>query len=255
LNKSSLTILLLGFFLVFSLVEIPNASAVITVFNDKTTFLTNTGSTSATGSLPDLGLIAGGAAATQTLGSVTFTITTPSSELYVGAAGVGIPGNDWTTINPGPDIAISDIENLNADLASPVIALGFDVIEPTTGIGCVSTTCVDSTFSVTLKNGPTTVGSFQFNAPDDVLAFVGVSSTLPFDRVEIRDITANIDDEYFGEFYTKTPSVVGGSLIPIDKTALLIAGIQTSYSILIGFAVVGTGAFIALLYSTKKTKS
>jgi len=133
-----------------------------------------------------------------------FTITPPSLELFIGAAGVsGVPGSDWTTINPGPDIAISGIENLNADLSSTVFALGFDIVEPTTGFGC-NNTCVDTTFSAILKNGPTTVGSFQFNAPDNVLAFVGVSSDLPFDRVEILDITANIDDEYFGEFYTSS---------------------------------------------------
>ena len=114
-----------------------DASAAITVFNDKTTFLIDTGATSATGPLPNLGLIPGDAAASQTVGTVTFTITPPSSELYIGAAGVTpVPGLDWTTINPGPDIAISDIENLNVDLSSPVFSLGFDFVEPTTGIGC-----------------------------------------------------------------------------------------------------------------------
>jgi len=205
MNKTPLIILFLGFFVVFSLIEIPNANAAITTYFDKATFLSNTGSTSATGALPDLALIPGGAAASQTVGTVTFTITPPSSELYIGATGINpVPGFDWTSLNPGPDIGISDIENLNADLSSPVFALGFDIVEPTTGIGCNNTTCVDTTFSVTLKNGPTTVDSFQFNAPDDVLAFVGVQSDTAFDRVEIRDVTANIDDEYFGEFYSST---------------------------------------------------
>jgi Ca2+-binding RTX toxin-like protein len=46
------------------------------------------------------------------------------------------------------------------------------------------------------------VDTFLFNAPDDVLAFVGVWSDRPFDKVEIRDTTATIDDEYFGEVFT-----------------------------------------------------
>ena len=107
--------------LVFSiLILVPvgfqDASAVITVFNDKTTFLTATSATSATGPLPNLGKIVGDAAASQTVGTVTFTITPPSSELFIGAAGVNaVPGLDWTAINPGPDIAISDIENLKEE--------------------------------------------------------------------------------------------------------------------------------------------
>ncbi len=227
-----------------------DASAVITVFNDKTTFLTSTSATSATGILPDLGLIVGGGAASQTVGTVTFTITPPSSELYIGASGVGpVPGSDWTTINPGADIAISDIENLNADLSSSVLSLGFDFVEPTTGFGCNNTTCVDSTFSVTLKNGPTTVGSFQFNAPDNVLAFVGVQSDTEFDRVEIREITGNNDDEYFGEFYTSIPppsvEIIGGEIIPIDTTSLLLAGTQTfSWMIPVVLSGIGIGLFV-----------
>ena len=189
--------------LLFVPVGFQDASAVITVFNDKTTFLTSTSATSATGPLPDLGLIAGGATASQTVGTATFTITPPSSELYIGGAGTGIPGGDWTLLNPGADIAISDIENLNVDLAAPVFAFGFDFVEPTSGVGAGGG-FVDSTFSLTLKNGLAIVDSFQFNAPDDVLAFVGVSSDLPFDRVEIRDITATTDDEFWGEFYTSS---------------------------------------------------
>ena len=242
-------------FLAFSIlllvpVGFQDASAVITVFNDKTTFLTSTSATSATGPLPNLALIPGGAAASQTVGTVTFTITPPSSELYIGAAGVNpVPGFDWTAINPGPDIAISDIENLNADLSSAVFSLGFDFVEPTTGFGCNNTTCVDSTFSVTLKNGPTTVGSFQFNAPDNVLAFVGVQSDTEFDRVEIREITGNNDDEYFGEFYTSIPppsvEIIGGEIIPIEQTSLILAGTQSfSWMIPVVLSVLGIGMFV-----------
>ncbi len=257
LNKSSLTILFLGFLVVFSLADIPNANAAITVYTDKAIFLINTGSTSATGPLPDLGLIAGGAAASQTVGTVTFTITPPSSELYIGAAGKPVvPGLDWTAINPGPDIAISDIENLNVDLSSPVVSLGFDFVESTTGIGC-KFTCVDSTFSLTLKNGLTSIGSFQFNAPENVLAFVGVHSDTAFDRVEIRDITANIDDEYFGEFYTSEPlpsdQLIGGVLIPIETTSLLLAGTQMTASWLIPVVVAGSG--IVLVFVRKSENS
>jgi len=63
---------------------------------------------------------------------------------------------------------------------------------------------VDSTFTVTLKNGVNTVASFQFNAPDDVFAFVGVQSDMSFDKVEIRETVGGDEDENFGEFFTGT---------------------------------------------------
>src|SRR5437762_13116443 len=87
------------------------------------------------------------------------------------------------------------------DVASPVLALGFDFVEPAVDAQCFAP-CVDSTFTVTLKNGTATVGVFTFNAPNNMLAFVGVLSDTPFTRVEIRDTTFTIDDEFFGEVFT-----------------------------------------------------
>jgi len=248
LNKLFITVLLAISFSV--LLGSQNAFADISTFTDKTTFLASTGATSATGPLPNLGLIPGGPTASQTVGTVTFTISPPSSELYIGAAGKPVvPGLDWTAINPGPDIAISDIENLNVNLAAPVSSLGFDIVEPSMGFD-PGTGFTDTTFSFTLKNGPAIVDSFQFNVPDDVLAFVGVSSDLPFDRVEIRDITATNDDEYWGQFYTSSiplppPKVVGGELIPIQATSLLLTNTQSfSWMIPVVFSILGIGLFV-----------
>ena len=177
------------------------ADATILTFNDRATFLAATGAANATGPLPNLGFVPG----SQTVGTVTFSITAPSSALFIGALGAGVPGGDWTSLHPGNDIAISDVENLNAALAAPVFSLGFDFVEPNVNAECFAT-CFDSTFAVTLWSGGSAVGSFTYNAPDEVLAFVGVSSDTAFDRVEIRDVTATIDDEYWGEFYTgRTP--------------------------------------------------
>ena len=52
-------------------------------------------------------------------------------------------------------------------------------------------------------------------SPDDVLAFIGVWTDAPFDRIEIIDTTATIDNEYFGKFYTGTVA------IPIPATVWL----------------------------------
>ena len=109
---------------------------------------------------------------------------------------------EWTDILCGSTLGISkgfgDVatEDLDVQLAQKVSAIGFDFVEGTTS-GC-GTGCTDSTFEVTLLNGGsagTPVGSFTFNAPDDVAAFVGVTSTSAFDYVTIRETTGTNDNE------------------------------------------------------------
>jgi len=101
---------------------------------------------------------------------------------------------------------------LDATFVAPVYSAGFDFVEP--NCSPQSTPCfngdigtnvilnLDSEFEVTLKLGGVVVDSFTFNAPDDIAAFVGVTSDEPFDKMEIRETTGNADNEYFGEFYS-----------------------------------------------------
>lgn len=184
-----------------------SANATIITFSNKAAFLTATSATSATGPLPDLGLIPGGASASITVGSVTFSIAPPSSGLFIGTAGRSdVINNDWTLRLPGPDIAISDVENLNVDLVSPLFSFGFDFVEPQYDPQYAP--FVDSTFTVTLKNSGVIVDSFTFNAwPHDTPVFIGVWGGTAFNRVEIRETVGGIDDEYFGQFYTGTTPV------------------------------------------------
>jgi hypothetical protein len=168
------------------------AHATIMTYSDKSSFLSDTSATSATGPLPDLGSVG----SSVTIGDITF-----SGSLWVGAGGdPRVPGGEWSAINPGNEIAINGAENLDADLAASVYSFGFDFVEPSTDLYC-NAPCYDSTFGVTLYDNATVVDSFTFNAPDDVLAFVGVWSDTAFNRVEIRDLTDTIDNEFFGEFY------------------------------------------------------
>jgi len=202
-----------------------------TVYADRAAFLADTAAVSATGSIPDLG--AGVYAAT--LGSVTLTDPDGAYGFFVGGASyyVGIPGFDWSPLNPGHDIAINHMEHLNVGFSASVYSAGFDFVEP----GPLDPdhpyandsfySYADSTFDVTLKQGASVVGSFQFNAPDGTLAFVGVWSDSAFDRMEIREISGGIEDEYFGQFYT-------GSAAPVPEPetyALMLAGLG-----LVGFA-------------------
>ena len=188
------------------------AQATIITFDDLSTFLVPTGA-SATDPLPNLGLIPGGAGASQTLGNLTFTITPPSSELYIGTAGIsGIDPNPWTTLLPGNQIAISHVENLNIDLSIQVYSFGFKFAEPINNPFDPNPR-IDSTFEASLFNGGTFVDSFNFNVPNEFAAFVGVWTDSFFDRVEIRETVGGIEDEYFGQFYTGT--------IPVPDPATL----------------------------------
>ena len=217
--------LVTGFFASLALTAIlGQANAAIVTFNDRTNFLATTGATSATGALPNLGNTGGSA----NVNGVTFTRGPAATALLIGTAGVGGAGPDWTPLIPGHDIALSSPEDLDVDFGSSVFSAGFDFVEPnedSAGVGC-NAPCFDSTFEVTLKLGAAVVDMFSFNAPDNVLAFIGVWSDQAFDNLAIRDVTATIDNEYFGEFYTGTRSL---SEVPVP------AGIWLFASALIGF--------------------
>jgi hypothetical protein len=178
----------------------PSEATLIT-YSNQAAFLSDTGAASATGALPDVGPVAPG----FTVGSVSFTSL--SGQFFV-----GIPPNDWSSLIPGPDIAISGVESFRVDLAAPVYSLGFDFHEPTHNTGTYPDSCFapcfDSTFEVTLLSGGVAIpgASFLYNAPDDVLAFVGVWTDFAFDGARIIDVTNTIDDEYWGEFYSGTRS-------------------------------------------------
>ncbi len=58
--------------------------------------------------------------------------------------------------------------------------------------------------------------------------------------------------EIRGQIICDMERQVGGTLIPIDATAVLIAGLSTNFSILTGLVVLGSVTFLALYYSAKK---
>lgn len=177
--------------------------AVVQVFDDKPSFLAQTAATVATAPYVDAGFnVYGPGMATLVSGSVTFT--TASGPLYMG---------DASTRLAGAEISLDGIESMDAALAAPVHALGFDFVEPQND-PLVNAPFVDSTFTVTLLQGAVTVGSFTFNAANDSAAFVGVWSTQAFDRAQIRETTGDIENEFYGQFYT-------GTLAPVPEPGTL----------------------------------
>ncbi len=169
-------------------------AATFTLFSDKATFLTATGATSATGSLPNVGNVGAGP---YTLGSLTFTNPNGQSQFFL----------DWTGLSPGNELAISDKEDLDVDMAGPVFAFGFDFVNVT-----------GSTFGLELFSSTTSLSTHTVTPPTNVLSFVGIQADVTFDRVEIRDITGSVTNEYYGEFFTSAQSTA----VPEPSTLLLL---------------------------------
>jgi hypothetical protein len=166
-------------------------------FTDRDAFLTATGGSTASGTVPDLGLVG----ESVTLGTITLAAFPTGNSMAVGAAGTPA-APDWLPLFPGNEIALG-YENLEMMVATgtPVYALGFDFYEPNLTMPPYGGVPTDSTFEVVMYAGVREVGRFTFNAPDDQPTFIGVWSGVAFDRVTIVDLTGNDDDEYFGEFF------------------------------------------------------
>jgi hypothetical protein len=177
-------------------------AAVVTIFN-KNEFLGATSAQDLTGPLPNLGYVGYGPI---TLGNATFR-TGGLSAMWVGNILEDMPGNE---------IGTNDLENIRVYLEGLSYSFGFDFFEPSTGHNAPY---ADSTFTVSLLNQSTQVGAFSFNAPDGILYFVGVVSTVAFDNVSIVESTGGIENDFYGRFYagsTATPepsSIVSLSLL------------------------------------------
>ena len=194
-------------YLGFAVTSLPTVSLAntINIFQDKSAFLTATGAKAATGNLPNLGLIPPEGAS---VGTVTFTVApggntlfTGVNRLFIGAKGLTGGIKDWYKPMAGNDIAL-DYENIQVNFFRPVTAMGFLFSEPNITMPLWGGTPQDSTYTVTLYNGIIPIGSFDFNAPDDVVSFIGVQTDEPFTSAQIIDTTGNKDDEYFGSFFT-----------------------------------------------------
>ena len=180
-----------------------SALADFATFTDKSSFLTSTGASDATGPLPSTGFI----------GSVGGSPPGPATAVgSISFQAVRYRFIDWSDRLPGNELVVSygadggSNDGINILSSGQVFSLGFDFVEPQFDPN-LNGTFVDSTFTVMVKNGATSLYSFTFNVPNDTAAFVGVAGDTLFDRLEIRETIGDDANEFYGRVYTGTNAV------------------------------------------------
>ncbi len=204
------------------------AQAEIKTYENRSEFLAETGGVDVIGDYPVTGFIEG--SFTFQTGVENLTVT--AQRFFTGEATSLLPGLELL-ISYGVDKKYS--EDIDVGLAGNRYAFGFDFVEPSN-----VPNFVDSIFKVTLYNSVnTSVGSFTFNAPNDVAYFVGVWSDEAFNRVEIRETTGSNENEYYGHFYTgdiKAPTTFTVCPSGCDFTAIQDAANVAENGDIIGIA-------------------
>lgn len=113
------------------------------------------------------------------------------------AVGFGVVSGDMSPVIPGSEYGVSGAEHFDIVLSEPVKAFGmymhdgYDI-----GFNVNSPNCPhsDSSFTITYKYNDGTVASTSVNPPKDSLFFVGIASESSFNKIEVRENGAAINE-------------------------------------------------------------
>ena len=164
---------LVGALVLTSALASPAQADDVRLYFDKAKFIADTGASSATGPLPDVGIILDAdvdpPVSSYTLGSITLGLTLGSDNVFMGTGGIpGFP--DWYPGTPGHDLAFG-WERFQVSTTGPVYSFGFDIVEPDVTMPSFGGTPEESTYEFLLFNGNLHVGTVLFDGkkiPNDV---------------------------------------------------------------------------------------
>ena len=195
------------------------ASAAVVVYTSKSTFLADTGASSATGAIPTSAIFHAGAFA---LGSVT--ISAPRW-LTLDATST-IAGGEIGVSQGAGDVGGVVNDGIDAGFAGAVDAAGFDFYEPVepSSAGC-NTTCVNSSYVVRVMNGSTVLDEVELTHARGTLQFFGLTSSVAFTGLQIRETVGTDDNEFYGQFYTRVAAVTPPGVPEPATPWLVLAGL------------------------------
>ncbi len=214
----------------------------VSTYTNKADFLNATGSTQLTSAYGNhaLGGYSYVPSGTLTSGSLQFTGISAGESNSTLSFSQSLLTTNFTTVISGDEIAFSGEESMKIEsLGGALFSLGFDFYEPSRTYAQAGNTHIDSTntsiaynseYTVSLFNGAALVASVLFSPVDDQLAFFGVSSLQTFDKVSIIESAsgiavgaydANIDNEFYGQFYGSSTAVTEPSILALLGVGLL----------------------------------
>jgi hypothetical protein len=167
-------------------------AASIIQFDNVTDFVQQTGATLHT--LPSNIVQAG---FFSTGNGLTFSDGPSACGLYTHAANFNVKF-------PYENLGLCGVENYNVAIAGTgSYAFGLSIFQPNTATAneC-NDSCTHGQFSVTLLLGATQVDSQIIDPTDETNLFFGFWLDNKFDTVLIRDLSNDIDNEFFANFYT-----------------------------------------------------
>ena len=179
-SMKAIVVLVGGLVLTSALAPSAHADDAKTYYN-KAAFLADTAATSATGPLPDVGIILDAdvdpPVSSYTLG-LSHLRPDPGQRQRVHGRGGNPRLPDWYPQTPGHDMAFG-WERFQVSTSGLVYSFGFDIVEPDATMPDFGGTPEESTYEFLLFNGTLHVGTVLFDGktiPNDVETFIGVWS-------------------------------------------------------------------------------
>ncbi|MGB5347317.1 MAG: LamG-like jellyroll fold domain-containing protein, partial [Woeseia sp.] len=125
------------------------------------------------------------------------------------ACGFGYLTGEFTANLDGGEFIVDGAEQVDISMPMGFRSFGIRIEDGFSGAGGAGCPAHDSSFTFAFKDGNTLVGQILIDPPTNQGSFMGVTSTVPFNNVEIREVGAPLDsftgafceDDFFGTIF------------------------------------------------------